>query len=120
MRVLVVEDVMLLADLIVEELERAGCRVVGPASSVAEGVELASTELLHGALLDVALWGETSMPIADALARRGIPYAFLTGYEESIIPQRHRTKPCLAKPFRARDLLSLLHCGFTRPTTPAE
>jgi DNA-binding response OmpR family regulator len=79
LRVLVVEDALLIADLITEALRDHGCSVVGPVPRLGQGSALATVEQLDGALLDVNLAGERCFPIAQALAARGIPFAFLTG-----------------------------------------
>ena len=106
--VLVAEDTVLLADLITEELQEKGCHVIGPVARVDQGVALAEPEALDGALLDVNLAGERCFPIADALAARRIPFAFLTGYGEEALPPLHRGVPRLAKPFYLRDMVSLI------------
>ncbi len=106
LRILVVEDTWLVADMIVEELTGRGCEVVGPASRVEAGVALARHERLDGALLDVNLGGSYCFPIAATLIERAIPFVFLTGYGESVIPPEYRGAPRLPKPF---DLGSLSH-----------
>src|SRR5690348_9428474 len=83
LRILVVEDNFLVADTICEILADRGCEVVGPAPSLERGWKLAREEALDGAVLDVNLSGEVSFPLAKALAERGIPFLFLTGYDDS-------------------------------------
>jgi DNA-binding response OmpR family regulator len=109
--ILVVEDSFLVADMIAEELASAGCHVVGPVARLRAGVTAASVEPLNGAFLDVNLAGEHSFPIADVLAERGIPFAFLTGYGDGIIPPRYRDVPRLSKPFELSGLMALAR-GF--------
>ncbi len=48
------------------------------------------------------------MPVADALADRGIPFLFLTGYDRDHLPERHRTAPLVGKPYLLADLLGTL------------
>jgi hypothetical protein len=44
-------------------------------------------------------------PVADLLAQRRVPYAFLTGYDASVmVPQRLRSAPALRKPIRVAAL----------------
>lgn len=107
LRILVVEDTLLVADMIVEELSDHGCRIVGPAPRLAQGLSLATGEALDGAFLDVNLAGERCFPIADALAARGIPFAFLSGYGDAGIPPQYRDVPRLAKPFELQDLTEM-------------
>jgi DNA-binding response OmpR family regulator len=113
-RVLVVEDTLLIADLIVDHLQDAGCDVIGPASRVARALTLAASESLDGALLDINLHGELCFPIADVLVDRGIPIAFLTGYGESAVPATYKTAPLLSKPFQLNELTKLIESHFKR------
>ena len=54
------------------------------------------------AILDVNLGNETSALIADELVRRGIPFAFATGYSDRLlIPEQFATAPVIRKPFDA-------------------
>jgi DNA-binding response OmpR family regulator len=108
LRILVVEDSVLIADVIVDTLCDCGCSAVGPASRLTQGLMLAAVERLDGALLDVNLAGEPCFPIAAALGARGVPFAFLTGYGEAGIPAEYRTAPRLSKPFTVDSLMALV------------
>ena len=44
----------------------------------------------------------------DVLARRGIPYGFLTGYGEVGLREAYRARPVLKKPFMQKDLIGLV------------
>ena len=111
-RVLVVEDALLVADLIVEALEDLGCTIIGPVPRLAQGLALATTEHLDGALLDVNLAGERCFPIAEALAARSIPFAFLTGYGDFSMPPEYRGAARLLKPFSIASLVELVARSF--------
>jgi CheY-like chemotaxis protein len=87
-RVLVVEDEYLVAMDVSAWLEAAGAHVVGPASNVNAALEVLECTELDGAILDVNLRGEMAYPIADALAARGIPFVFTTGYDTRTMPVR--------------------------------
>ncbi|MDA8251752.1 MAG: response regulator [Rhodospirillales bacterium] len=105
LRILVVEDSLLVAEIIVELLQMAGIEVVGPVGRLDPAIALAQHEQLDGALLDVNLAGENSGPIAEVLCARGIPFIFLTGYNDpAALPPQFRTAPLLVKPFRESDL----------------
>lgn len=108
LRILVVEDTLLVADVIEEALHDLGCDVIGPASRLQRGLVLAGEAALDGALLDVNLAGERCFPIADALADRGVPFAFLTGYGDAGIPPEYQGAPRLAKPFDLGALAGLV------------
>lgn len=114
-QVLVVEDTLMVAETLVDQLEEFGCQVIGPASHLTRGLDLARRERLDGALLDVNLAGERCFPIAAILAERAIPFAFLTGYGDTAIAPEFREVPRLSKPFMIADLTHLLiaHFGFS-------
>ena len=116
-RILVVEDTLLVAELIVEHLESLGCLIVGPAARLAAAVAFARTEALDGALLDVNLAGYTSIPVADLLIERRIPFLFVTGYGEIGIPARYRDAPRLNKPFDMAAMGKLVARLFGAATT---
>lgn len=108
-RVLVVEDEFLIAEELRESLEELGVEVVGPVSTVSAAVELIrSGAPLDGATLDVTLGREKSMPVAEALRLRGVPFVFLTGYATSTLPEALRETPTCQKPATARELLARL------------
>ena len=73
---------------------------------------LAATPGLDGALLDINLAGENCFPIADALAARGVPFMFLTGYGATVLPAPYRDVPCLPKPFNLTEMHTLVKRRF--------
>lgn len=104
-RVLVVEDDYLVASWLTGVLEQWGCRVVGPAATVAEALRLVEAGGFDGAILDVNLRGEQSGPVAEALDARGTPYFFLTGYgSPALLPEALRDRHKLFKPVKASEL----------------
>lgn len=80
-RILIVEDDATLAMDLASELECAGYDIVGPAHCLTRALELIKTSDFDAALLDIGLEQSTSYPAAEALMRRGVPFAFLSGYE---------------------------------------
>lgn len=109
--ILVVEDEFLIALDIVAALENAGLEVVGPASTVSDALAAIESSPLRGALLDAHLGGESAGRIADALASRGLPFAFVSGYGRESLPATHSTVPLVRKPFTDQDLLAAV-AGF--------
>lgn len=103
-RVMVVEDEMLVALLVEDMLADAGCAVVGPFARVPEALAAAKTELIDVALLDVNVAGEKVFPVAHALEERGIPFLFVTGYGQTILPKDRPDWEACAKPFRFEQL----------------
>ena len=112
LRILVVEDNFLLAMTIAETLKEYGCEVVGPAPDVRFALKLVDDGDPDGALLDINLVGELSFPIAAALARRHLPFLFLTGYDDKrIIPPEYQSARLLSKPIDpARLSLAIAEC----------
>lgn len=107
-RVLVVEDEALVAMLVEDALLDAGAVVIGPVATVVEALALLERELPDVAVLDLNLAGETSTPVADALASRGVPFVVATGYGADGLPPGHAEVPVLAKPYDPDDLTSAL------------
>jgi CheY-like chemotaxis protein len=107
-RVLVVEDEALVAMLVEDALLDAGFEVIGPAATVEEALSLLEAERPDAVVLDLNLAGETSTPVADLLASRGIPYVIATGYGASGLPPGHQHAMVLAKPYDPGDLIAML------------
>jgi CheY-like chemotaxis protein len=108
LRVLVVEDEMMVSMLIEDMLTDLGCSVIGPASRLDEAFELAKTSDLDCAVLDVNLGGQPIFPLADLLRERGRPFAFATGYGDAGLRDVDKGTPVLQKPFREGDLARVL------------
>ncbi len=108
LRVLVVEDEMMVSMLIEDMLADMGCEVVGPASRLEEAAELVKAAQIDCAVLDVNLGGQPIFPVADLLRERGAPFAFATGYGDAGLRDVDRGTPVLQKPFREGDLARVL------------
>ena len=104
LRVLVVEDEMLVSMLVEDMLSDFGCTVVGPAPDFDEAMSLAGSAEIDAALLDVNVAGKAIFPVADALKARGVPFAFASGYGAAGVEGDHSGAPVLQKPFRQSDL----------------
>jgi two-component SAPR family response regulator len=80
-RVLVVDDEFLIAMDIEMMLSDMGMQVVGPATTLKAALELAETETIDCAILDVDLGdGDFVTPVVNTLIARQIPFALATGY----------------------------------------
>jgi len=107
--VLVVEDNLIIAMDLQSEILALGARSVDIATGVAQALEAIGRKTPHFAFLDVRLGEELSFPVADALHRLDISFAFATGFgEEAEIPRKYGQVPFLLKPFEVRQLRSLL------------
>lgn len=107
-RILVVEDEPLLAMDIAGQLEDAGAHVVGPAASLSAALGLIEQYRFDAALLDANLDGHPVDDIATALARKAVPFVFVTGYGRESLPASFADANLLPKPFGARQLLDVV------------
>lgn len=114
LKLLLVEDNFLVAEYMRDILIRYGCNVVGPAPRVEKALELMEGDnALDGAMLDINLQGELCFPIARALAARGVPFLFLTGYEaDSVIPGEFGNAPVVPKPVDEPRLMATIRRTF--------
>lgn len=111
-RVLVVEDEAIVALNISDVLADLGYAVTDVAAGLIAGLAAVQRGGFDVGLLDVNLKGETSMAIADRLSEAGIPYLFATGYGASMVAERHRGAPVLAKPFAVAELAAALRSAL--------
>lgn len=96
-RVLIVEDAVLLALELETGLSEAGAIVVGPAYELEEAMNLLGGPI-DAAVLDANLNGLSVTPVAEALAVRGVPFVFATGYGDSGAPMGFDA-PIIRKPY---------------------
>lgn len=116
LRVLVVEDEMLISLLVEDVLTDQECIIVGPFSEVATALAAARSEAVDLAVLDVNVKGVKVYPVAEALERRGVPFLFLSGYGETAIPAEHPGWVVCPKPFNEQALVAMLvHCHVAAP-----
>lgn len=105
--VLVVEDEAVVAMELTRVLTAAGAKVIGPAGTIEEAMQLLDAHPVDRALLDVNLGGRPITPVAKALSRQGIPFVYLTGYQEPEVDDG----PILRKPVPANVLVGALARG---------
>lgn len=99
LRVLIVEDVGMVAVSLKNMLQDLGCVVVGTAARLHEAEELARHERLDGVLLDLNLGGQYSYPVVDILRERGIPFIIMSGYDAGRLRPDLVEAPQIQKPF---------------------
>jgi CheY-like chemotaxis protein len=114
--VLVVEDDALVAWDVETALLDAGCLVVGPANGVTRALELMDAHNLDLVVLDLNLGKDSSLPVADRLEEKGIPFIFLSGHNREVLPERHRHRPLVAKPFHPGLLIRALQQAMDQPS----
>jgi len=111
-RVLIVEDDVMIRMLIEDMLLDLGFAVAAQAAKVNEALAAVNSTEIDVAILDVNLSGETTGPVAEALAARGTPFVFATGYGEHGLPAQFRNRPLLKKPFQIDGLKRMLDAAL--------
>lgn len=107
-RILLVEDEYFIADDLRRALCGYGASVIGPVPDLATGLDLARTEELDAAVLDVNLGGEMSYPIADQLGERGVPFLFTSGYDTATLSRAYCSVMLIEKPFDVETVMAAL------------
>jgi two-component sensor histidine kinase/CheY-like chemotaxis protein len=113
-RLLLVEDEALVASMMTEALNEIGFEIIGPFGKMDYQLGAAVSGAIDAAILDVNIGGELVYPIAEILAARQIPFAFVTGYSEENIDQKFATIPVMQKPVE-REMLQAIFI----PSAPA-
>ena len=106
-RVLVVEDEMMVLMMIEDMLSDLGCESVTAAATTDQAIDLINAQVFDAAMLDMNLNGTKNSSIADALAARGVPFIFSTGYSHNIM-EDYPDRPILKKPFQFEELAAIL------------
>lgn len=107
-RVLVLEDDYYLASDAAHAVTDAGATVVGPFANERSALEAIAGISPTAAVLDVNLGSGPSFEAARVLVRRGIPFVFMTGYDDEIIPGEFAGIVRLCKPVEPDRLLKCL------------
>jgi CheY-like chemotaxis protein len=104
-RVLIVEDEVLLA-LHAEELVRElGFDTVGPVGRVKDAIELIASQDISIALLDVRLRRDEEVyPVADLLRKKAIPFILTTAFASDGIDKRYGKEIVIMKPYSQEEL----------------
>jgi DNA-binding response OmpR family regulator len=108
LRVLLVEDDMLIGLEVKDTLGALGCQVFGPFGTVASAMAAVDANRFDAAVLDINLGRELSFPIADALTLIRVPFLFLTAYNRATLPAAYRDSPLISKPFMPELLVAEL------------
>ncbi|MBO3761270.1 HWE histidine kinase domain-containing protein [Ciceribacter sp. L1K22] len=110
MSLLLVEDQILIAMDAETMLADNGIQDVVTANSSDMALTHLKTFTPDVALLDINLGSGTSVPVAEELVRRGIPFIFATGYDDrTALPQELLSVPVVRKPYDADELISAIN-----------
>ena len=107
-RVLVIEDEYYIATDIARTLRGAGATVSGPCGSE----EAARVELVEqrpdAVVLDINLGSGASFKLAETVKDHGIPFVFVTGYDQRKIPEEFKGIERLEKPAQLRHIVQAI------------
>ncbi len=98
-RILVIEDLPVVAPFTVDVLGELGCDVIGPAPNMAVARELVEAGAFDAALMDVHIRGERVFPLCELLAAQGVPFVLTSGYADWAMPEKWDDRPRLQKPY---------------------
>jgi CheY-like chemotaxis protein len=96
--IFLVEDEALIRMMLAEMVEDLGHRVVAEAGNIKDGQALAGSAVFDLALLDINLAGRCISPVAEIIARRDLPFLFVSGYGPAGRPEQFSDRPVLQKP----------------------
>jgi PAS domain S-box-containing protein len=107
LKLLIVEDALLLALELEAGLTEAGAEVLGSAADVGEAMAMVDLPI-DAAVLDANLNGASVLPVAQALAARGIPFVFATGYGDDKTLPFGFDAPVIRKPYDVTQVAAAL------------
>ncbi len=117
-KILVVEDEIIIADHLCDTLEELGYEVLEPAINYTEALILIQQENLDLAILDIQLSGKkTGLDIAKEIQKtKNFPFIFLTSNADSgTVELAKKVKPAafLVKPFTKKELFTSIEIALS-------
>ena len=103
-----VEDDYYLATDTARALQGAGAQVVGPCPNEEAARAALADAGPTAALIDINLGSGPSFILAHLLRQRNVPFVFVTGYDEGVIPQEFSDVERLQKPVELRRVVKFL------------
>ena len=98
---------MLVLMLAEDMLADLGCTSVKAAATVEQALKLIAANVFDVAILDMNLNGDRTHAVADALAAKGVPFIFATGYSGRM-REGYGACPILTKPYPPQQLVAML------------
>jgi len=114
LKILLVEDQLVIAMDAEMMLAGKGASTIETAASSGEALRKLAHFTPDAAVLDVNLGTETSLPVAEELARRSIPFVFATGYGDNIMVPQSFAAPTIRKPYDEFTLARALNTALDR------
>ncbi len=116
-RVLLVEDEPILLLQLRDSLDELGLVIVAAEPKIPSALNAARVEQIDLALLDINVDGQSVRPVAEALAGRLVPFAFVTGYNDHPLAREFGDRPCLHKPYSFEQLIGTLSGMLQEPAS---
>lgn len=108
LRVILIEDEVVIAMTAEDMLEEIGCVVTAQATTFSEAIDTVARNDFDLALLDVNLNGVMSLPVARLLKEKGKPFIFTTGYGNLGFETEFSDAIVVSKPYTIRTLASAI------------
>ena len=117
-KILVVEDELIIAEDIRMMLENLGYEVIGTAPGYSEAIELMNRNLPDGVLIDILLAGEKDgIALAETIRKEyNLPFIFITSHSDPATVERAKLvhpDGYLMKPFEKKDLYTSIEIAFS-------
>jgi DNA-binding response OmpR family regulator len=113
-RVFLIEDDPTIGLDLRQTLESAGATVIGPAHDVASATVLMQSNPFDVAVLDHLIVGGDSLPVADELSRRGVPFLFHASHRGKL-PQTFPRALVIDKPSWSGELVAAVKALLDTP-----
>lgn len=117
-KILVVEDELIIAEDIRMMLEDLGYTVIGTVPDYSEAVELIDKNLPDVVLIDILLAGEKDgITLAETIREKyNLPFIFITSHSDTVTVERAKSvhpDGYLVKPFEKKDLYTSIEIAFS-------
>ncbi len=117
-KILVVEDELIIAEDIRMMLEDLGYEVIGTVPDYSEAIELIDKNLPDVVLIDILLAGEKDgITLAETIREKfNLPFIFITSHSDTATVERAKSvhpDGYLVKPFEKRDLYTSIEIAFS-------
>jgi CheY-like chemotaxis protein len=101
-----VEDSLIIAMDVEAIVSGLGARIVFTASGLRQARDQIAENAVDFAILDINLGSETSLPIADELRQRSIPFVFASGYgDQAKLQGDYASAYVITKPYGREEIL---------------
>jgi two-component SAPR family response regulator len=107
-KVLVVEDDYYLATDAARALRSAGAEVMGPFPTEESAWAELEAQRPDAVVVDINLGWGPSFKFAEVLKDRGIPFVFVTGYDQETIPEQFNDIERVEKPAQLKRIVGAI------------